>query len=290
MTRRLVLVTGMPRSGTTPVGDLLALAPGARTLYEPLNAIVGDRRVQRYFETFDDVKLDTLLDDIRAIKLSLRPGIFPEDRGWRRLAKRVSGSRTTMTYRTARILRPRTIIWKDPFASLLAGRIAERAVPVLATVRPPVAVAASFVRLGWRFDVADLAARLGFAGRFADLDLDRPAVNAGALWHLVHERLLEEPAVRLVDVGALVEDPGVEARKLFAHAGLELTPAVERAVLDRYEADAGAPATPTGRAHTKNRSLRDVNTYWRDVLEPDDVRVVESLNAELWERVVTAVA
>ena len=39
--KRLVLVTGTPRSGTTAVGSILAAAPGARELYEPFNRHVG---------------------------------------------------------------------------------------------------------------------------------------------------------------------------------------------------------------------------------------------------------
>ena len=166
-TRRLVLVTGTPRSGTTPVGDVLAAARRTRTLYEPLNRHVGDRRVRRYFEVpgtggFMDATVDGLVDDVRRLRLRLRPGLFPEDRGPRRLAKRLTGSRARMTYRLARLPpRPRTLVWKDPFAAFLAEDVARRHdVPVVVTLRPPEAVAASFKRLGWAFDVHDLLGRL----------------------------------------------------------------------------------------------------------------------------------
>lgn len=296
---RLVLVTGSPRSGTTPVGDLLALAAGARSLYEPLNAHVGDRRIRRYFEVpghdgFGDDDVAALLADIARPRLRLRPGLFPEDRGWRRLAKRVTGSRTTMTYRQCRLdPRLRTIVWKDPFATFLVRDVAAAGVPVVATVRPPHAVAASFTRLDWRFDVADLARRLGRGMPVATgLVPDRPAHNAAVLWHLVYGHLLDAaratPAVRLLDVDRLVEDPVGQASVLYEHMGLEWTQRVARDVEQRYRSSDG-PAAPTGdRAHGGCRDLREVNRYWRGVLTDADVAVVDELDAELWSEVQRA--
>ena len=42
----------------------------------------------------------------------------------------------------------------------MAGEVAAAGIPVIVTVRNPWAVAASFKRLGWGFDVADLHRRL----------------------------------------------------------------------------------------------------------------------------------
>lgn len=299
MTRRLVLVTGTPRSGTTPIGDALATAPGARSLYEPLNFHVGDRRVGRYFEVvgaagFTSVVLDDLVRGIRLPKLRLRPGVFPEDIGLRRLGKRLTGSRTTMTYRQARLdPRLRTIVWKDPFATFLVEDLVEdHDLPVIATVRPPHAVAASFKRLGWAFDVPDLIERLAGRGRdhrdlLSLVDTTTPAGNAAVLWHVANLTLVEaadrHSEVLLVNLEDFVEDRRGVMRRLYAHAGLQWSPRVD-AHLARSAAGEGAAPT-RARAHVGPRDPSAVNRYWVDVLDDEEVTLVDAINADLWRRI-----
>ena len=296
--RHVILVTGTPRSGTTPVGDALAIAAGARTLYEPLNAHVGDRRVQRYFEVpgaggFSEHTADELARDIARLRLDLRPGLFPEDHGLRRLVKRVVGSQTLSSYRKCRLdRRLRTVVWKDPFGVFLAERLAVRfGIPVLVTVRPPKAVAASFSRLGWGFDVRDLIRRLGEHDRYTPLltvpDLGRPAHNAAVLWHVVNDHLLEVsrrvPGVRFVDMDRLVADRTGTLRELYEDLGLEWGPAVEAHLARSSRGD--GPSRPTGgRAHGGRRDPAAVNSYWSDVLSADEACVVDEVNADLWDR------
>ena len=43
---QLVLVTGSPRSGTTAVGQMLALGRGVGTLHEPFNRLVGLKEIE----------------------------------------------------------------------------------------------------------------------------------------------------------------------------------------------------------------------------------------------------
>lgn len=297
--RRLILVTGTPRSGTTPIGDALAAAPRTRTLYEPLNFHVGDRRVRRYFEIpgaggFAEADADELVRDIGRLRLRLRPGLFPEDRGLRRAVKRFTGSRTTSTYRAARLdARARTIVWKDPFAAFLAARVAAvHAIPVIATFRPPHAVAASFKRLGWRFDVDDLVSRLAATGfqpdqLEAEWDLSQPAINAAALWRLVNAELLraaqERPAVCLVDMDAVVADRDGVIRRLYARLGLQWTSRTE-AHLDRSAKGEGPAAPQTTRAHGGRRDPAAVNRYWVDVLTAEEADAVSRITDGLHDR------
>lgn len=298
MTRRLIVVTGSPRSGTTPVGDALAAAPGVRTLYEPLNFHVGDRRVQRYFEVpgtggFDDATLDDIVTDVRRLRLQLRPGVFPEDRGLRRLAKSVIGSRTRMTYRQCRLdPRLRTIVWKDPFAAFFAAELAGRhGIPVVATIRPPAAVAASFKRLGWGFDVADIIGRLHAQGHdyTALLDAAEPSTpvgNAAVLWVLVNDRLLQAyrstDGIVLLDLERFVEDRRGVLQDLYVRLDLAWTPAVERH-LDSTQGGDAAPARET-RAHVGNRDPAAVNHYWIDILDEQEARLVENVTGALWRQ------
>jgi len=304
VTQPLILVTGSPRSGTTPVGDVIALGAGVRSLYEPLNFHVGDRRVGRYFEVpgSDEFPLelaDELVGDVAAVRLRLKRGVRPDDHGWRRLAKTLVGTRTTVSVRRARIdRRARTILWKDPFAAFWVRRLVEtHAVPVVVTVRPPLAVAASFKRLRWGFDVAGISERLGHdAGGIRAIDARRlhdPVVNAAALWSLVYGELiplLGHPLVQVIDVDRVVSEPQQTYRRLFASLGVEWTHAVDEELGRQYRADQ-APAQPQqARAHVRDRDVRAVNRYWDRVLEPTEVDAVAELTYDVEQRLRTGLA
>jgi hypothetical protein len=195
-----------------------------------------------------------------------------------------------MTSRRARVARlagrVEVVVWKDPFAATWARRLATvHGVPVVATVRPPLAVAASFKRLGWGFDVADLVRRLGDDGaRFSPLltadgpPLADPVHNAAVLWTVLNTLLAElageVPHVHLVALESVVSDPLAAYERLFAATGLALTPAIRRRLTPT--ASPGGPDVPAGdRAHVRDRDVRAVNRYWSSVLTPEEVTLVE---------------
>ncbi|MFC1531559.1 sulfotransferase [Gemmatimonadota bacterium] len=302
--RRIILVTGSPRSGTTAVGQALSEGVGVCNLHEPFNYHVGLRSVRRYFEIpgsggFTDGDLAHTVESIRLLRLRYRPGVFPGEPALRRLAKRAFGGRAVTWYRRCRFSPGiDTIIWKDPFACFFAANLAEdHDVQVIVTLRNPWAVAGSFKRMGWAFDLADIHSRLSEAGvpGVCALDPDTlrtrdPVRNGAAIWTLVYG-VLEEAnrqfarQVRFLDLDSVVADPVPTFMGLYRDLDLPWSPRVERRIRRRYvprEDEVSAPRTP--RAHDQRRNLGEVNTYWRQLLDDDETEVVTKTSGSLWER------
>lgn len=308
MSRRIILVTGMPRSGTTAVGRALSFAPGAGTIHEPLNSHAGIRSVRYYFEVlgadgFNEGDLDEIVEGIRTLNLRFKPGLFPEERALRRAIKRIIGGRPANTYRLCCMTpRLRTLIWKDPFAVfLLDALVARYEFPIVVPVRNPWAIAASFKRLGWRGDLRDLYRRLREAGHLSaeeelppSCDGSDSIAGAAMLWRLVHRAILNvndsSGRVRLVDLDAVVAAPTESYRSLFADLGLAWTPRVARRINKMYDRRGSAPTIPQGRPHDQRRDLSAVNQYWQQTLTEKEIADVEEIVAPLWHRVVDAVA
>jgi hypothetical protein len=157
--RRPILVTGLHRSGTTWVGHMLSVTSHVHYVHEPF-APMYDRGwaqtlpPERY--RYEAPGRPSVLDDDLDRIVALRPP-------WIRIARRAGGLRNTV--RTAqeaaqaglaRHRGARTLI-KDPFALLLAGRIAERSgAAVLILVRHPAGFVGSIKRSGWRLDTRNL--------------------------------------------------------------------------------------------------------------------------------------
>lgn len=151
--RRWVLVTGVPRSGTTFVGRVLATSVRCDYVHEPFNPQVGLPWVSRLFTYAppDSPELDDELSRLMRYDVRLRTAFFPQDSVARRAAKRVIGSRGPVYLRLAK-LNPftETAVMKDPHAALLAPVLARRhGFRVVVVVRHPVAVVASFRARGW---------------------------------------------------------------------------------------------------------------------------------------------
>lgn len=291
----------MPRSGTTAVGDVLATAAKTAVLHEPLNYLVGLRDVPHYFAfpgggEVTKTSFDRWVADIGALRLRYKPGVFPREKGLQRLAKRVLGGRAVNSYRRC-VWTPGldTLIWKDPFACLAAPYLHEvHGIPVVVTLRNPWAVAASFKRMRWAFDLDDIFTRVQSAGQqnsFFDKQIwlrrNEPVVNAALLWAIVYsslrDLLTQEDGLIGLSLDELIERPASVYAALFDRLGLSWTKSVERAIVSRYQGEKSEPQVPLGeKAHDRKRDLASINQYWRNLLDADEQALITELCGELW--------
>ncbi|HEY0165035.1 MAG TPA: hypothetical protein VGB39_06645 [Sphingomicrobium sp.] len=291
--RRLILVTGAPRTATTPVGNLLAQCQSTVSLYEP----VGPTGISWIREPFPMVgaelgiepdELDKLIGQLRAIQLGkFKPQIRPDAAvSW---SSRIFGSRTLHSARIAK-LRPwaRTVIWKDPHAIMLVPDLVDRGVDVVVTARTPWAHAASYKRLGWRSKAAEIYPR--WSEKFGACDvceqhLDQcndTVVSAALLWRMSYLPLVRTEAladVHLVTSEDLERDERATYLELLAKLGLTATPAVQRTLAgQRREAAVG---DMTGKTHDWTRSVASLNRYWQEVVTDADLAAIQAITGDL---------
>ena len=306
---KTILVTGCPRSGTTPVGANLALAPGARYLYEPFNPAYGLRAISRYYELpgangFSLEAFDRCVEAIRHLRLDLKRYAWPEERGMRRWIKRLVGSRSQVSYWLCRLDRTlETVIWKDPIACLASSAVVDRhGIPVLVTVRPAAAVAASYKRLTWEPGLPAVLTSLSEIGLdFADLRLKyqrhagNPVIGAALLWSVVYTTLLQwaetRPGIRFVSLQDSIDRPLEVYRELYQWLGLRWTAMVERGLRRQYQGKdtrRAAPRPLPQRAHVSRRRLDEVNSYGSGLLTAEESAIIEEMTDELWNRLRAA--
>lgn len=303
---QLILVTGAPRSGTTPVGAALALAPGARMIYEPMGP-TGDRRIPSRFAIpgepgFPPSLFEEFVRDLAALRLRL--GTQQRKSYWRlsaaqRLARSFVGSRTRSSYLATKLaFNLRTLVWKDPMAALAVPSVLSLGIPTVICLRDPLATAASFKRRGWKGDASSVYPR------FRDNYGAVPAIerlssrirtmncvgNAAMLWHMVY--LLAHRVVdgqfgslpgnlHLVSGAALETDEINVYRQTFEVLDLPFDGRPRRRLEARVRQavhEAGDPA----RVHDWQRTLSATNSYWSDVLSAEEVELVQELNLGIY--------
>jgi hypothetical protein len=283
-----ILVTGVPRSGTTWLARLLAQSPGtALAGREPMNPRRGQYALGGTLDGW--ARLTALSDRQRFL---LRAAY----RGWNPWVYSKFGIRQW----AGPLPRTRVIV-KDPYAllSMPAVAAATGAVPVL-VYRHPGAVLASFRRVTWapRLDeVAAIAGRPEVTGLGLALPEVLPASDPitaeemGVFWSVLHELALADAtaAGALVVSHAELASGGEAAGRVLAdRLGLLWSPAMTEE-LTKESSGSGSPnAVMLSRLHNFDRAPAAVAEEWRSKLSDGETHAIERVSADTLAKVEAA--
>lgn len=283
--RRPILVTGMPRSGTTWVARMIHASGVVGYINEPFNLAKdpGTLRIpiERWFPYITAENEDRVLPALADL-LAFRYPLLGELKQCRSRTDVLHTLTWWRSYVTSRGRRP---LVKEPHAVFSAEWFARRfESDVVVTVRHPAAVVSSWKRLGWSFDFEHLlgqpALLRDWLGPFeaemrAALEPSVALVDRVALlWHVVYRTVDEHrrrsPDFRLVRQEDLARDPVARYQRLYEALGLPFTAGVAAAVA--ASSSAGNPKEP--RAEEPHETMLDSTASldnWRRRLDPDEV-------------------
>ncbi len=279
---RPVLVTGVPRSGTTWLARELARAQGAGLAgREPMNP----RRGQ--------FALGGTLDGWVQLE-------HPSAQQARLLRRCYSGREPRVLSRYGERQLQAALPWgttvvKDPFALLSLPCIVALTHAVAVVVyRPAVAVLASYRRMGWQADTAEVRALPGGPSGPEPLgDVEAMA----EFWNELHTRVLDRieqvPGAVLVSHPDLVADGEQGLDTLAARCGLRpRRPAriptgagVQRPAVLK---PSGAPEGDRPQLHDFDRTAQAVAEGWRSRVDESEREWLDEATGTVWERLQAA--
>ena len=277
--RRPVLVTGMPRSGTTWLARTLAGAPGASLPgREPMNPRPGQFALGGTVDGWTELR-DPTPKQVRILRRCYR-GLEP--RTYSRYGLSSLGA----------LLPWRTTIVKDPFALLSVPAIVActGATPVV-LYRHPGAVLASYRRMGWTADTEEMRRLQDREGGAPPVD-DVEAMNE--VWTFLHERVLgwlpEVPGVILVSHREVSRGGRAAVERLARLCGLDAprTPPPGDGAEPRGVSLEQARAVPEGRLHSFDREPEEVVAGWRTRLSATEVERLEAVTTPVWDSLESA--
>jgi len=184
MAQENILVTGVPRSGTTVIGRMIAFSRDVNYVWEPFNLkyrkgvpdyypYIGNETRKKKRDLYDSLITDTI--HMRNLKPIIE--INPQDSIIKRVGKKLGINRTTfLWYKWPQIKNKlhnhRVLLCKDPIGIFLSGHLVKKYdFKIIVAMRHPAAIASSRRKLGWRFDFdwwrnqSDL-----YVGHFKELD------------------------------------------------------------------------------------------------------------------------
>jgi hypothetical protein len=261
-----LLVTGLPRSGTSWVGKMLEAGGDVVYVNEPLNPQHPPGRSPGVLNAdvthrFQYICADNEEPWRRAFSdtLALRYHAVAELRRNHRAYDLARFAKYWSAFTIGRA-RGRKAMLDDPYAVLSAAWFATRMnVATLVLVRDPVALVGSWRKLGWTVDFRELLGQpllmrdllSSYERRMTDLlESDDHVARVALLWRMTYEviacLLPSVPGVRLRRYEDLAGSPQAEFRSAYSALGLAWTAQAERAVRaatgdDHREGDGEAP-------------------------------------------------
>lgn len=283
MTPQPLLVTGVPRSGTTWLARLLAGADRTSMLgREPMNPRPGQYRLARTVDGWTRLTAPSRLQRtvLQLAYLGLDPLVYGRfGRGQLRA-----------------VLPTTRIVVKDPFAMLSLATVSgvTGCRPIL-VYRHPAAVLASYRRMGWTADVSEVRRVMAAGAREAlgDEPWDLPGLTGDAaamcwFWSVLHWHALADlasvPDAVVVCHEELSEAGPAAARVLFERCGVAWTDSTQAHVVAAFAA-AGSETSDPASLHTNlTRRPADVAGSWRSRMSPGERAAVEAATESVAER------
>lgn len=262
-----ILVTGSHRSGTTWIGNILALANGTRYVQEPFNRetnpdLNGYRLANMYAHAPDEN-----LEDLRCSYLSyLSPA--PLER----------------------------LILKDPIALFSSIWIQEEfGAQVVCVVRHPAGFVSSLIKWEWEFFFGYFTAQPRLMESLSPLirkeieyyarERQEPILQACLLWKAIYGWVLEQnPRKRkwiIVTYENLAKAPQKHFRKLYNQLGLEWTPSVADEVAKMSGEQNPKESDDPGFRARNSKAMRDV---WMNRLTSEQISLIATETAPIWRK------
>ena len=309
-----LLVTGLPRSGTSWVGKMLEASDEVVYVNEPMNPShppghspgVLNARITRQFQYIsaeDDEQWARAFTDTLALRYQLGPELRANHGGYdlARMAKYATAF-------TAGRLRGRRAMLDDPFAALSTAWLVQRmGVQAVVLVRDPVTFVGSWRKLGWSMHFHELLEQPALVRDHLAPYVDRMRALIGSpdwlartclLWEMTYDvadrAFRPLPGVSLVAYEDLVAEPVPGFRALYEQFGLtwsaQAQQRVEAATSGSGDSAAGSHrwSLRGGLSRTAYRPMSSETALstFRSRLTPEEIERVRELTATVAARVL----
>ncbi len=302
-----VFVTGTPRSGTTFVGTMLSLPLEVDYINEPFNPLSGMPGINQWYryvrpslDTEEMQRYHALARTIFDYDLKLRGKVPEGDPPFRKLAKRVVGSRGPFYLRLAK-LNPfhRAAVIKDPIGNLLTEYLyIHFGVRPVIVIRHPASFIASLKRVNFWPSLSRLNDQphlmedyFSDEAEFLTREWSDPVSGAAAFWRAVHKVLLAQaskyPDWQVVTHEQLSQEPISTFEHLYGALELPWRESVRRRI-SRLTQDNRSAEAKKGVVHDFRRNSADIFELRRSSLSLEERKtifgIVEDVALQIYPR------
>lgn len=293
-----VVITGMHRSGTTFLGEMVRSSlPATMLLHEPLNLRYGCKGVPCWYPYLSEVPddkeahLKSLVDNVMRLKCDYIKTTGSEKNLIEKLGRALglaTGPKSYYLSRVQRLLGYDRLVIKDPFMLMMIPYLtALPGTKVILLVRHPAALYFSMRRMNWHFDFTHLKKqeklqRLVDFGKM-DFDIGGTSQEVGLLWKILHdilvrEGVLDNERVLVIRHEDLCMEPVRTMDSVCSFLGEKLSNQAEQHILSSTQAE--TVHAKSGVLHDMTRNAKALATSWHARAHEADIAHMEQIVGE----------
>ena len=153
--KKPIIISGIPRSGTTPLGKVLSSIEGFSMIYEPFNVNQGINDINFNYpypgKNISVKEFQSIFNDLIQFKSSFKKGYLKHDNFVKKIIKTIFGNESSLSYLKAKKRSTNgQLLIKDPFLLFSSEELCLNH-KVIICHRPLKPLAASFKRMKWNF-------------------------------------------------------------------------------------------------------------------------------------------
>ena len=156
---KAIIVSGLPRTATTALGDILSLIDGYNMVYEPFNVSQGISEVNLNYlipgANINHSDFDEIFNSILNLNAKFKLGVKDHDSALKKAVKTLFGNESSLSLLKSKFsINKKKLIIKDPFLVFASLYLSDH-YRVIMCERPILPLAGSFKRMGWQFPEYD---------------------------------------------------------------------------------------------------------------------------------------
>ena len=277
----MLVVTGMHRSGTTYVGQVLDVCKNVDVFHEPFNRHFGLAGINKNYPAIDLGYEIELLDVLNDLALKREHTFIREntnDAFFKRFVRKIIGGKTEQQWRMIRLtslLQKKTLILKDPFLSFATKTMSsDLEYKVVYLCRHPGAVWSSIKQMDWKMDLNNF-----FGESFPVTNSKREIERFAEVWSTLnlHNYSYKNKNFLFMTHEELCINPIASFNKIFTHLNLEFTTKARQLVNTMSNAD--EVDKEGNKLHQFKRNSAKIVDSWRNKLSKEEHEFFENHKA-----------
>lgn len=297
----MVIITGLHRSGTTFLGNIIEISKKYNYIHEPFNFNHGVLDVPCWYPYVNPTKfsseeeqLKTLLNDLYRLKLKFKRTISKDDTPIEKLGRYFIKSREHLDYLKYKLaFKKKEVLFKDPFLSICGSYLAHKYddVKIVYIVRHPVAIYESLKRMQWHFDFANLRNQKSLVRdyltepNFETFESTDLIYSVSSLWNIInkiiydHANFLGSSKSLIIKHEDLSIDPLTEIEKIFTFLNISISDNVQAYIKRNMYGETVSPDSKV--LFEFKRNSKELAYSWKKNFKPEYQRLIDYSTATL---------
>ena len=292
--KNAIIVSGLPRTATTALGDILSSINGYNMIYEPFNASQGILSVEKNYlipgANTDNSNFDDIFDSIINLNAKFKLGIKKDDSVIKKTIKTLFGNESSLSLLKSKFFpNQKKLIVKDPFLVFASLHLSKN-YKIVMCERPILPLAGSFKRMGWEFPEYDRLVKdfesMGIRNieKIENNSISLPVLGAiqfCQLYSIFKHRIDGKENIYFFNQDNFSINPEDSIKKLFNWLDEKCTDKILKKVQRLNSGDTLIPKKDVQHDLSYKKSLS--NKYYKSILTDEEINFIDSVAEERFE-------